>query len=87
MLLLNIVRPNFSGVHSWVSYLLLLAFWFSVVMSGIRFAIRHGNQFVQWPRLVPPPDYETIEADMGGVTEKGTSHPPDIGVPPSKVEL
>ena len=77
MLLLNIIRPNYSGFKSVTSYLLLLLFWVSVVISGVRFALKHGDEFVQWPRLVKlPPTDEIIES--GGITEKGNMSPPEI---------
>ncbi|KAG2226042.1 hypothetical protein INT45_002508 [Circinella minor] len=85
MLLLNLFRPGYSGVQSWISYLMLLAFWLSVVVSGVRFAIRHGNQFVEWPHLVQQPDYDQFES-MGGVLEKGTNFPPESGLSPQKLE-
>ncbi|KAI8143514.1 SacI homology domain-containing protein [Fennellomyces sp. T-0311] len=85
MLLLNLLRPGYSGVQSWISYLMLLAFWLSVVVSGVRFAVRHGNQFVEWPHLVHQPDYDQFEA-MGGVLEKGANVPPELGTPPQKLE-
>lgn len=84
MLLLNLVRPNYSGVSSWLSYLLLLAFWLSVLISGVRFALRHGDQFVEWPHLIPQPDYDTDTVDT--ISEKGAMVPPDMGVPPAKYE-
>ncbi|KAI9489823.1 SacI homology domain-containing protein [Zychaea mexicana] len=85
MLLLNLLRPGYSGVQSWLSYLMLLAFWLSVVVSGVRFAIRHGNQFVEWPHLVHQPDYDQFEA-MGGVMEKGSNLPPESGLAPQRLE-
>ena len=85
MLLLNLFRPGYSGVQSWISYMMLLAFWLSVVVSGVRFAIRHGNQFVEWPHLVHQPDYDQFES-MGGVLEKGANFPPESGLAPQKLE-
>ncbi|KAI9317191.1 SacI homology domain-containing protein [Dichotomocladium elegans] len=85
MLLLNLFRPTFSGNHTWFIYILILGFWFSVVVSGVRFAIRHGNQFVQWPHLVKMPDFDELDL-YGGITEKGAMVPPDMGVPPATFE-
>lgn len=77
MLLLNIFRPNYSGFKSVTSYLLLLIFWVSVLISGVRFALKHGDEFVQWPLLVQLPPTDDI-AEAGGVTEKGNMSPPEI---------
>lgn len=77
MLLLNIFRPNYSGFKSVSSYLLLLIFWVSVLISGVRFALKHGDEFVQWPLLVQLPPTDDI-AEAGGVTEKGNMSPPEI---------
>lgn len=85
MLLLNLFRPSYSGVHSWVSYLLLLAFWLSVIISGVRFALRHGDQFVGWPHLVALPNYDELDA-KGGIMEKGGMEPPEMGTPPESLE-
>ncbi|KAI7879226.1 SacI homology domain-containing protein [Mucor mucedo] len=77
MLILNIVRPGYSGFQSVSSYLLLLLFWVSVLISGVRFALQHGSEFVQWPHLVKlPPTDDVCEA--GGFTEKGNMSPPEF---------
>ncbi|KAK4509993.1 uncharacterized protein ATC70_006162 [Mucor velutinosus] len=76
MLLLNLIRPNYSGFKSYTSYFLLLLFWVSVLISGVRFAIQHGDEFVQWPHLVKlPPTDDISEA---GFTENGNMSPPEI---------
>ncbi|GAA5796879.1 SacI homology domain-containing protein [Helicostylum pulchrum] len=77
MLLLNIVRPGYSGFKSVSSYLLLLLFWISVLISGVRFALQHGDQFVQWPRLVKLPPTDDI-AEASEFTEKGVMSPPEF---------
>ncbi|KAI8391264.1 SacI homology domain-containing protein [Radiomyces spectabilis] len=79
MFWLNVFRPSYSGFQSTTSYMLLLAFWISVVISGVRFAIQHGDDFVQWPHLValPPTELETSET---GTVEKGHMAPPE-GIP------
>lgn len=77
MLLLNIVRPGYSGFKSVSSYLLLLLFWISVLISGVRFAIQHGNEFVQWPHLVKLPPTNDV-CEVGGFTEKGNMFPPEF---------
>jgi hypothetical protein len=77
MLLLNIVRPGYSGFKSVTSYLLLLIFWVSVLISGVRFALKHGDEFVQWPRLVKLPPTDDV-SEVGGFTEKGNMAPPEI---------
>ncbi|KAG2231346.1 SacI homology domain-containing protein [Thamnidium elegans] len=77
MLLLNIVRPGYSGFKSVSSYLLLLLFWISVLISGVRFALQHGDQFVQWPCLVKLPPTDDIAA-VSEFTEKGTMSPPEF---------
>ncbi|ORE02789.1 hypothetical protein BCV72DRAFT_43735 [Rhizopus microsporus var. microsporus] len=78
MLIINIVNPSYSGFQSITSYVLLLLFWISVLISGARFAIQHGDQFVQWPRLLELPSTEEIE-EIPTMTEKeGTMAPPDI---------
>ncbi|KAI8878461.1 hypothetical protein K501DRAFT_195846 [Backusella circina FSU 941] len=76
MLLLNLVRPSYSGFKSVTSYLLLLLFWISVLISGVRFAIKHGDEFVQWPGLVRLPlDSETDET---GTLKQGNNEPPEM---------
>jgi hypothetical protein len=76
MLLLNLFRPSYSGFKSVTSYLLLLLFWVSVLISGVRFAIKHGDEFVQWPGLVKLPlDSETGET---GAVKQGNSEPPEM---------
>lgn len=77
MLLLNIFKPGYSGFKSVTSYILLLIFWVSVLISGVRFALKHGDEFVQWPRLVQLPPTDDV-AESGGVTEKGNMSPPEI---------
>ncbi|GAA5806732.1 hypothetical protein MFLAVUS_000080 [Mucor flavus] len=77
MLLLNIVRPSYSGFKSVSSYLLLLLFWISVLISGVRFALQHGDQFVQWPRLVKLPPTDDV-AEVSEFTEKGNMSPPEF---------
>ncbi|KAF1799276.1 SacI homology domain-containing protein [Mucor lusitanicus] len=76
MLFLNLIRPNYSGFKSYTSYFLLLLFWVSVLISGVRFAIKHGDEFVQWPRLVKLPPTDDISET--GFTEKGNMSPPEI---------
>lgn len=76
MLLLNIIRPNYSGFQSYTSYFLLLLFWISVLISGVRFALKHGDEFVQWPRLVKLPPTDNV-FDVG-VTEEGNMAPPEM---------
>lgn len=77
MLLLNIIRPSYSGFQSVSSYLLLLLFWVSVLISGVRFALQHGDQFVQWPHLVKLPSTDDI-SELGGFTENGNMAPPEM---------
>lgn len=76
MLLLNLIRPNYSGFKSYTSYFLLLLFWVSVLISGVRFAIKHGDEFVQWPHLVKLPPTDDISEV--GFTEQGNMSPPEI---------
>lgn len=76
MLLLNLIRPNYSGFKSYASYFLLLLFWVSVLISGVRFALKHGDEFVQWPRLVKLPPTDDISEAL--FTEKGNMSPPEI---------
>ncbi|KAL9549467.1 hypothetical protein MBANPS3_005195 [Mucor bainieri] len=76
MLVLNVIRPSYSGFKSYTSYFLLLLFWVSVLISGVRFAIKHGDEFVQWPRLVKLPPTDGISE--AGFTEKGNMSPPEI---------
>ncbi|GAN04253.1 conserved hypothetical protein [Mucor ambiguus] len=76
MLLLNLIRPNYSGFKSYTSYFLLLLFWVSVLISGVRFAIKHGDEFVQWPQLVKLPSTDNISETS--FTEKGNMSPPEI---------
>lgn len=78
MLFTNIFRPSYSGFKSVTSYVLLLLFWVSVLISGVRFAIKHGNQFVQWPRLLELPSTEEIE-EIPLMTEKEGNMAPQIG--------
>jgi hypothetical protein len=77
MLLLNIIRPNYSGFKSYTSYFLLLLFWVSVLISGVRFALQHGDEFVQWPHLVKLPPTDDV-SEVGGFTEKGNMAPPEM---------
>ncbi|KAI8971960.1 SacI homology domain-containing protein [Mycotypha africana] len=77
MLALNIVRPNYSGFKSYASYFLLLLFWLSVLISGIRFALRNGKDFVQWPKLVKLPDTEEV-IESAEFTEAGKMAPPEL---------
>lgn len=77
MLLLNIIRPNYSGFKSYTSYLLLLLFWVSVLISGVRFALQHGDEFVQWPHLVKLPATDDV-SEVGSFTEKGSMAPPEL---------
>jgi hypothetical protein len=76
MLLLNLVRPNYSGFQTYTSYFLLLLFWISVLISGVRFAVKHGDEFVQWPHLVKLPATDNV-FDVG-VSEKGNMVPPEM---------
>lgn len=86
MLFLNLICPGYSSAQqSWLSYLLLLVFWLSVLISGVRFALRHSNQFVTRPHLVPQTDYDHVDFNEG-VSEKGSFAPPEMGVPPAKIE-
>ncbi|KAG0170781.1 hypothetical protein DFQ28_001696 [Apophysomyces sp. BC1034] len=72
MLLLNLFRPDYSGFQSNTSYLLLLTFWISVLVSGVRFALRQGDQFVEWPHLVPLVlTDDSDEVDSRGSVESG----------------
>ncbi|KAI9283299.1 SacI homology domain-containing protein [Sporodiniella umbellata] len=78
MFFTNVIRPSYSGFQSVTSYMLLLLFWISVLISGIRFAVKHGNQFVQWPRLLELPSTEEIE-EIPTLTEKdGDFTPPEF---------
>jgi len=54
MLLLNLIFPSVSGVTSRSVYLLVVSFWFSVIVSGARYIVQNGAEFVQWPKLIPP---------------------------------
>jgi hypothetical protein len=78
MLLLNIVRPGYSGFKSVSSYLLLLLFWVSVLISGVRFAIQHGDQFVQWPHLVKLPSTDDVSEDGTVIEKEGNMFPPEM---------
>lgn len=78
MLVLNVIRPSYSGFKTFTSYFLLLLFWVSVLISGIRFAIKHGDEFVQWPHLVKLPPFDDVSEVSGGFTEKGNMSPPEI---------
>ncbi|KAI8580280.1 hypothetical protein K450DRAFT_280022 [Umbelopsis ramanniana AG] len=53
MLLVNLIFPRFSGSNSTFMYLLVVSFWFSVLVSGVRYIVQNGSEFVQWPKLVP----------------------------------
>jgi hypothetical protein len=53
MLLLNLIFPSVSGITSNFVYLLVVSFWFSVIVSGLRYIVQNGAEFVQWPKLVP----------------------------------
>ncbi|KAI7868999.1 SacI homology domain-containing protein [Spinellus fusiger] len=76
MLMLNIFQPSYSGFESRKAYLLWLCFWVSVVISAVRFSLRHGHQLVQWPHLVALPVYkEGIEE--GTFESKGEMMPPE----------
>ncbi|CEP14242.1 hypothetical protein [Parasitella parasitica] len=77
MLVLNVIRPNYSGFQSYTSYFLLLLFWVSVLISGVRFALKHGDEFVQWPHLVKLPSTDDV-SEPGSFTEKGNMSPPEI---------
>ncbi|RCH84508.1 hypothetical protein CU098_006519, partial [Rhizopus stolonifer] len=81
MLLTNILHPSYSGFKSYAAYFLLLLFWVSVLISGVRFALKHGDDFVQWPSLVKLPSYDNVFEV--GYTEKGSMAPPEL----SKDEL
>ncbi|OBZ91577.1 Phosphatidylinositide phosphatase SAC1 [Choanephora cucurbitarum] len=76
MLLVNLVRPSYSGFQSYTAYFLLLLFWVSVLISGVRFALKHGDDFVQWPDLVKLPSYDDVFEV--GFTKKGSMAPPEI---------
>lgn len=77
MLSLNIARPGYSGFNTFSSYILLLLFWVSVLIAGVRFALQHGDQFVQWPHLVKLPPTDEI-AEHSEFTEKGKMSPPEF---------
>ncbi|KAF7723677.1 hypothetical protein EC973_001768 [Apophysomyces ossiformis] len=65
MLLLILIRPDYPGFESTSAYFFLIVFWLSVINAAIRFALRHGDQFVQWPHLVPvalPDDWDDIDS-------------------------
>ncbi|KAI8997241.1 SacI homology domain-containing protein [Pilobolus umbonatus] len=74
MLILNLVQPGYSGFESRITYLLLILFWVSVLISAVRFALDNGDKFVQWPHLVSLPD----TTHTSGMTEKGKMTPPDF---------
>ncbi|KAG1141427.1 hypothetical protein G6F37_005868 [Rhizopus arrhizus] len=78
MLFINILRPNYSGFKSVTSYILLLLFWVSVLISGVRFAAKHGDQFVQWPRLLQLPSTEEIEEIPAMAEKEGSMAPPEF---------
>lgn len=78
MLFINILRPSYSGFKSVTSYILLLLFWVSVLISGVRFATKHGDQFVQWPRLLPLPSTEEIEEIPTMAEKEGSMAPPEF---------
>ncbi|KAI9344770.1 SacI homology domain-containing protein [Pilaira anomala] len=77
MLSLNIARPGYSGFNTFSSYILLLLFWVSVLIAGVRFALQHGDQFVQWPHLVKLPPTDEI-AEHSDFTEKGKMSAPEF---------
>ncbi|KAI8382402.1 SacI homology domain-containing protein [Blakeslea trispora] len=76
MLLVNLIRPSYSGFQSYTAYFLLLLFWISVLISGVRFALKHGDDFVQWPRLVKLPSYDDVFEV--GFAKRGSMAPPEI---------
>ncbi|KAH8548524.1 SacI homology domain-containing protein [Umbelopsis sp. PMI_123] len=53
MLLVNLIFPRTSGSNSTFMYLMVVSFWFSVLVSGVRYIVQNGSQFVQWPKLLP----------------------------------
>ncbi|KAG2176447.1 hypothetical protein INT43_005687 [Umbelopsis isabellina] len=53
MLLLNLLLPGVTGISSRYVYLLVISFWFSVIVSGVRYIVANGSEFVQWPKLLP----------------------------------
>ncbi|ORX56736.1 hypothetical protein DM01DRAFT_1319763 [Hesseltinella vesiculosa] len=55
MLLLHLLRPSLFGLHSLTTYLAILIFWISVLMSAVKFALRHSEFFVDLPHLLSPP--------------------------------
>jgi hypothetical protein len=63
MLLLHLLRPALFGPRSMVSYMTALVFWLSVLVSALKFSLRHSNYFVSLPHLSTPPR-ATYEGDL-----------------------
>ncbi|KAI9306102.1 SacI homology domain-containing protein [Cunninghamella echinulata] len=55
MLILTLLRPTLFGTHSLLAFLAIFLFWLSVLVSAIKFALRHSEQFVDHPHLLGPP--------------------------------
>ncbi|KAI8071575.1 SacI homology domain-containing protein [Gongronella butleri] len=59
MLLLHLLHPSLFGSHTAFTYLAVLVFWFSVLISALKFALRNSDYFVALPHLLSPP--QTVE--------------------------
>ncbi|CAO3590086.1 unnamed protein product [Absidia cylindrospora] len=65
MLILHLLRPSMFGPRSLVTYLTILMFWLSVLVSAVKFSLRHSNHFVALPLLSIPP--QPVD-DVGSTT-------------------
>ncbi|KAI8332862.1 SacI homology domain-containing protein [Chlamydoabsidia padenii] len=65
MLILHLVRPSMFGPFSTLTYLTILLFWLSVLMSAAKFSLRHSTYFVNLPHLSIPP--QPVD-DVGSTT-------------------
>ncbi|ORZ18050.1 SacI homology domain-domain-containing protein [Absidia repens] len=55
MLILHLLRPALFGPLSVVTYMAILMFWLSVVLSALKFSLVHSKHFVNLPHLSIPP--------------------------------
>ncbi|CAO3631245.1 unnamed protein product [Cunninghamella blakesleeana] len=55
MLILALLRPALFGPHSFITYLVIFLFWLSVLVSAVKFALQHSEQFVDLPALLGGP--------------------------------
>jgi hypothetical protein len=65
MLFLHLFQPSMFGPFSTLTYLTILLFWLSVLMSAAKFSLRHSAHFVDLPNLSIPP--QPVD-DVGSTT-------------------